>query len=177
MRLYEAYLYRWKYPVLLLLLWCIYLAVNDVRKNPHTFWRGLISRFVGIAETKSLSLSFSKRMVRRFVPVVLAGLFLGIGAVAAAVNYDYFYGYDGAVYLAAVLLVAAAFFGVSCWYLVKTKRQAEDLDALVEAINVIHDGDYGRDNVKAEIALPEDSEFASVAAKLDDIRNGITGRK
>lgn len=171
---YEYYLDSAKYPVLLLLLWSIYLAVNDIRKNPHTFWRGLISRFVGIAETKSLSLSFSRRMVRRFVLVVLVGLLCGVGAVIfVTANINNLYQYIEAVYLVTALLAMTVFFGTSCWYLVKTKRQAEDLDLLVETIRAIHDGDYGRDNAGAEITLPKDSELAAVAAKLDDIRNGM----
>lgn len=171
---YESSLDSARYPVLLLLLWSIYFAVNDIRRNPHTFWRGLISRFVGVAETKSLSLSFSKRMVRRFVLVVLVGVLCGVGAVIfVTLNYNHFYQYTEALYWGSALLALTVFAGMACWYLVKTKRQAKDLDLLVETIHVIHDGDYGGDNMGTKTALPEDSELAAAAAELDDIRNGM----
>lgn len=171
---YESSLDSARYPVLLLLLWSIYFAVNDIRRNPHTFWRGLISRFVGVAETKSLSLSFSKRMVRRFVLVVLVGVLCGVGAVIfVTLNYNHFYQYTEALYWGSALLALTVFAGMACWYLVKTKRQAKDLDLLVETIHVIHDGDYGGDNMGTKTVLPEDSELAAAAAELDDIRNGM----
>ncbi len=172
---YGTNFYRAKILLLLFFLWMVYFAVNDIRKNPHTFWHGLVSRFMGIAETKSLTLSFSKRMVSRFLLVALVGIFAGVGAVIlVALNDNGVIGvYGDEVHFLAAFFSAMVFLGVCAWYLVRMKRQAKDLDLLAAAIDAVHDGDYGGDGGKTKIEPPEDSEFAGLFAKLCDIKNGM----
>lgn len=152
---------------LLLLFWLLYLLVLDIRQNRGSFFQGLISRAAKKFETKNLKLNFSKRMVRRFIPVFLVSLILSIAAL-----FFVFY-VDGLVieYPAAVvcgILGLGGLLGVHFWYLSNLKRQSVELDLLTERIREVHEGNYS-----GEGKLPADSELKEAETNLEEIQYGM----
>lgn len=152
---------------LLLLFWMIYLFVLDIRQNRETFFRGIISRIVKMFESKNLKLNFSKRLVRRFIPVFIVSLVLSFAAILFVF---YVNGY-AMEYPAAVIcgfLGLLSLLGVHFWYLSHLKRQAEELDLLTERIREIHEGNYS-----GERKLPADSELKEAETNLEEIQHGM----
>ncbi len=151
--------------------WLLYLMVNDIRKNRRSFWRGGISRFVENARTGQLALTFSKRMVRRFLPVYFVSLFLVVTEFLLVLfggEMDYIMRQSPWIILLPLGFGVVLFLWVCRSYLSGTKRQAEELDFLAEQIGKIHDGNYSED-----VCLPEDAELKPLSEQLVEIRQGM----
>lgn len=151
--------------------WISYLCVNDIRQNKERFWDGLVSRFAERFETKNCKLNFTGRMVRRFSLVFFISLAVFI-VMMLLLYFMCWYITNDAVPLiclgCSILLLLAAFLGVSYWYLTRTKRQTKELELLAEQIQAIHDGDYSSGQ-----ELPGGSELRELSAQLADIRQGM----
>lgn len=153
---------------LLFLFWTIYLTVNDVKKNRETFFNGIVYRFGKAFETKNLKMPFSRRMVRRFLPVFLISAALSAAALLFALYADK----NGITYPAVVFVVGilafAGFLFLCFWYLSKVRQQAEEMDALTAHIQAIHDGDYAEHGKRGR-----GSELLEAAVNLEEIKQGM----
>lgn len=147
--------------------WLIYLLVIDIRANGKRFWNGLLYRLINVFSTKSLRMSFAKRLVFRFVPICLVSLLLII--VGLAVMMGNVSGYTAQVRAVFAAILMILFFCCIClWYLSKMKKQALELDALANQIQRIHDGNYNK-----AVTFSKDAELAELWKNLEEIRQGL----
>ncbi len=160
--------------LLLILVWGIYFLVLDVRTNGKHFFTGGISRLAKCFETKSLSLPFTKRMVWRFLLVMLVSAVLIVTEFALVVSItgngmlaNFVWG-NGAAAVLLFLIPPAAFAAVCVWYLSRTRKQAGELERVAGRVRAIHDGDYGESEDLAGCV-----ELKEMAEDLGGIREGM----
>lgn len=159
---------------LLFLVWSIYFLALDIRANGKRFFTGGISRLAGCIETKSLSLPFTKRMIFRFLLVLLVSAvliateFALVFSLSANGDLAYFVWENGATAVLLFLIPPAMFAAVCVWYLVRTRKQAGELERIAGRVRAIHDGDYGETEDMADC-----EELKEMAEDLGGIRAGM----
>ena len=154
--------------------WLWYLLINDLYINRQHAFHGIISRFVKLSAVKNLSLSFSRRLVRRFLPWLLfAGLLPMLVAVSLLCVYPLL-GYRISqppiffVICIDLMVVSGIYLAVGYRYLTQARRQAEELDTLAGRIEAIRNGE----NIDAA-ATPTDAELRRMTEQLSQIQESM----
>lgn len=154
-------------------LWLWYLLLNDLLVNKKQALDGLTCRLMHSFSEKNLSLSFSKRLVRRFLPILLftvlpliAGLCLLCFCMMTGehwISSDILL-----VFSVDLLILSGIYLALCCRYLTHTRQQAKELDVLAERIAAIQNGE----SADAE-GWPKDGELLQMAEQLDRIQESM----
>lgn len=149
--------------VLILLFWLIYLAVLDIRKNKKIWKHSLTAKAADLFAAKEMELPFARKLVRRCIPGAAAGALLSVTAVLAAAL-----GNNMLLLLLSIVFSALAA-GIACFYMVRTRQLAADMDMLAQRITAIHGGRY-----EGGGEIPVSQDLKEAFAELEDIRQGMS---
>lgn len=149
--------------VLILLFWLIYLAVLDIRKNKKIWKHSLTAKAADLFAAKEIEMPFARKLVRRCIPGAAAGALLGVTAVLAAAL-----GNNMLLLLLSIVFSALAA-GIACFYMVRTRQLAADMDMLAQRITAIHGGRY-----EGGGEIPVSQDLKEAFAELEDIRQGMS---
>lgn len=149
--------------VLILLFWLIYLAVLDIRKNKKIWKHSLTAKAADLFAAKEIEMPFARKLVRRCIPGAAAGALLSVTAVLAAAL-----GNNMLLLLLSIVFSALAA-GIACFYMVRTRQLAADMDMLAQRITAIHGGRY-----EGGGEIPVSQDLKEAFAELEDIRQGMS---
>lgn len=148
----------------------IWLFINDVRHNEKPWNKSIVSALSKVFRTSMLKLPFGKRMVRQYMWVFFAEFAVGFLMVLllgiwAYTNFSIEEALlSGGVFVFLLLTVWICQF----FYARNNKEIAEDMDALVSQIEIIHSGRL------AEIPeVSKDSDLSEAINNLNDIQKGM----
>lgn len=161
----------------LLIFWAICLFVNDLRNQPRSYRHGLIGRLVALLNSRDLTRSLAKRMVRRpygifaltlaqivcFLCVLFTFLIFGNQMSASGLLAM------GNLLLLAALAMTALLLASEIFFQKKNRGLAFDLERLSERISSIRDGNYDAD---PEFTA-EDPDVRHMTMELEEIRQGL----
>lgn len=149
--------------VLILLFWLIYLAALDIRKNKKIWKHSLTAKAADLFAAKEMELPFARKLVRRCIPGAAAGALLCVTAVLAAALGN------NMLLLLLSIVVSALAAGIVCFYMVRTRQLAADMDMLAQRIAAIHGGRY-----EGGGEIPVSQDLKGAFAELEDIRQGMS---
>lgn len=156
------------HPVTLLaVFWVLFFLVLDIKKNHKQKQAGLIFKIIETLETKSLSLTITKRQMRRMTlmfGVLAAGIVFGVVMSILRIKEDISTTCLSICYAADGVLC----FLIAAWYAKKVKEQGADFEKLDQKILQISKGNY--ETGKTEYVS---EEFNTADQNLDQIKNGM----
>lgn len=157
--------------ILVLLFWCLYLIVNDIRyqKYPKSLWKhSLCYRMISVFQTKELKLPVSKRLVHKYLPLCFCSLIYCIAGILIIAYTDWSSFTYPAVIFFLLLSGLIALVALQFHYIRKAKALAGEIELLSDRITAIKSGDY-----ESSPKLPPESELSELLDALDDISQGM----
>lgn len=158
-------------PVLLALVWFIWLIYNDHHYNPKECRGSLLRKLFRILRNKELKYPIQKRLVRRvwltaIIPLVTI-LLIPAFLILTSLHYR-----DGFEWLPVLFGIVAVEFLSALLYLVFSARRttalALDIGLLTDQINTVRNGD-----LSTPLVIPEDADLRAAANALNDIQAGM----
>lgn len=153
----------------LVLFWTSYLYIIDLRYNRKTWKRGIVASIYRIFDTGAIKQPAQKRMIHRYVPVLVAELILFVAGVAMfMVSYGGGYGAlrGTSFYLTVVIAVSLA---AQMFFMKRNKMMLEDVGSIFSQIKSIREG-----NLYDGISLAENSGLKKEADDLNSIQQGMS---
>ncbi len=156
--------------VLLVCFWLIYLVINDMRYNRGRWWHGICSHVYNIFKTSELRLPFQKRITNRYLPVFVAEVVLAAASLSAIIVAwrSYYEPISITTYALFFLLVAGLLIFFQLAYAKNNKMISQDVGALINQIEAVHNGDLTN-----TLRRPEDADLAKAVNELNDIQQGM----
>ena len=166
----HSFMYNISPASIVLLFWCLYLVINDMRKNHQSWKHGLTYKLYCLFSAKNMKQPLAKRLVHRSAIVFTVAFVYGIAAwimITASVGSG-FGGNAPWLYILLFLAGLAVMAVVQYFYSKRLRMTAEDMELLSERISDIHDGDYEGSGER-----PQDSDLSQTIDDLEDIRRGM----
>lgn len=154
--------------ILVLLFWCLYLIVNDIRYNKSPWKHSLCCRMISVFQTKELKLPVSKRLVHRYLPLCFCSLIYCVAGILIIAYTDWSSFIYPAVMFFLLLSGLIALTALQFHYIRKAKAFAGEIELLSDRIMAIKSGDY-----ESSPKLPPESELSELLDELDDISQGM----
>lgn len=154
--------------ILVLLFWCLYLIVNDIRYHKSPWKHSLCYRMIAVFQTKELKLPVTKRLVHRYLPLCFCSLIYCVAGILIIAYTDWSSFTYPAVMFFLLLSGLIALVALQFHYIRKAKALAGEIELLSDRITAIKSGDY-----ESSPKLPPESELSELLDALDDISQGM----